>query len=168
MIDLEQEATFMNDRGTFTEERSIYTEGFSVKKKNGKRYHADAIYKVRVSVHAWQTGNAKFPDNRECHFQIVDRRLLRDIILTDADGHQSNEGQSDIALGGIGNKKDSKNNCNECMVDSDQHIQYLRTHLGDYPTHQDVIRDDLVRVKEILEIIGTVSPEIEFGALQGS
>lgn len=168
MIVLDQDAVFMNDRGIFTEERAIYTEGFSVKKKNGKRYHADALYKETASVHAWQTGNARFPDNRACHFEIVDHRLIRDIVLTDADGHQSNEGHSDIALAGIGNRQDHKNDCNECMVDTDKHITYLRDQLGSFAKYQTEIEDDLIRVKKILEIIGSVSPEVDFDAKQGS
>lgn len=148
---------FLGDRGVFTETRQIYLESFSVKLKDGSVNWADAIYVSTASVHVWQTGSAKFPDNRKCHIETIDARFIRDILLTDDAGRQTNKGRSEIAIPRAPKHTDGNQDCNRCL-NANHHLSQLQSHLGNYQSFKLDIDQDLIRVRQILELIGTVTP----------
>lgn len=156
-LQIEPDFEFMEDRGLHPAIRILHREVYRVTQDDGKSIIATVIYRTHIIAHVWQTGNARWPDNRRCNIRCHDKRLLRDIPATTADGVHSNAGHAEWSLPGPGEQQTINNNCNACF-DEGRINQWQQDRLDSFAAHERLIRADLVGVRALLDAIGKVEP----------
>ena len=143
----------MGDRGMWNQEKVVYSETFKVKGQNGEVADGEIAYRIVAAVHAFQEGNATFPDNRSCHFKPVMRELRRTITVTPPGKPPANLGTKIVALP-VNGIRDFNDDCDAVMGGIHS---FVAEQLGDRQRWSKEINSDADDVRAILEILGLVT-----------
>lgn len=146
------------NRGDSSRELSVLSQEFNVTARNGETMRARVDYRVSATYNMTERGNARFPDNRSCHFTGLSRSLIRTITLTRPNGQVQNVGEYRIVLSPPRNQSftgnGSANNCNSRAGEMDG---LLREAVGSAATWQQQIATDRADTRSILDLFGIVT-----------
>ena len=147
----------MPDRGNFFGERVVYAESFQLKVKDGSTRSGRFQYKVSVGFHAYESGNANWPDDRACHFDPIERKLERDIVIKSKEGVEQHLANSLTVLPSPGGRS-WNHPCNDYLGDGHNDMpNIINEALGSKQTWQSYIDNDKQQVEALLDLIGEIT-----------
>ncbi len=127
--------------------REVYGDTLAIKMANGTRATGRLSIKVTATLSIQQDGNARWPDDRSCHFRNVRRVLVRTLTLTTADGTEIPVRDTVIALPpGAGKDWSKVTPCNDKAGEAEGYLDGQIGSASDWQSYIDGQRADALRI----------------------
>lgn len=135
--------------------QTIQTDSFTIKRPNGQLVKANVAYSVAANFYVREDGNARFPDNRSCHFVGAATHFMRDLRVTSG-GQTTELGTLDKTEPAPGNQNFG-DNCNTVVLNQHKLADVQRAEIGNAAKWQSDINADQAEVQRLLSLMGTVT-----------
>jgi hypothetical protein len=140
--------------GDVTQAREVYRDNMAIRMSNGSTGRATIVFTISATAYVGQDGNARWPDDRRCYYNDINRTLVRSLTLTTADGTVIPVRDTMIALPSeSGYRWGQVNTCNDKINEINGR---LSSSIGNAQTWQSYIDGEKSEVLKIISQFGQV------------